>query len=52
MRFANGVLSAAVTLGVLASGMYVVNFTARAWAARRLAEQGDHINAEALLLGF
>jgi hypothetical protein len=51
MRFVNGMLSAATSLFVLGTGMYVVNFTARSFAARRLTE-GDNLNAEALLLGF
>jgi hypothetical protein len=52
MRFVNGMLNSATTLAVLATGMYVVNFTARSFAARRLAEQETNLTAEALLLGF
>lgn len=52
MRFVNGMLGAATTLFILANGMYVVNFTARSFAGRRLAEQSDNLTAEALLLGF
>ncbi len=52
MRFVNGMLASATTLAVLATGMYTVNFVARSFAARRLAEQADNLTAEALLLGF
>jgi hypothetical protein len=52
VRFVNGMLASATTLAILATGMYTINFTARAFAARRLAEQPNNLNAEALLLGF
>lgn len=52
MRFFRGILGAATTLGVLATGVGTINFTARSWAGRRLAERGDDLNAEAILLLF
>lgn len=52
MRMVNGMVGAAVTLSILATGMYTVNIVARSFAARRLAEQPNNLNAEALLLGF
>lgn len=52
MRFLNGMLASATTLAILATGMYTINITARSFAARRLAERGDDLNAEAILLGF
>jgi hypothetical protein len=50
VRFVNGVLAGTLSLGTLASGMIVVNFTVRSFAARRIAENGSHVWAEALLL--
>ena len=52
MRFVNGMLAAATTLMVLATGMGTVNFTMRSLAARRLAERTNDLNAEAVLLLF
>lgn len=52
MRFLNGMLAAAATLGILATGMGTVNFTVRTFAARRVAAKGDDLTAEALLLMF
>ena len=52
MRFVNGMLASATTLAILATGMYVVNFSMRSVAARRLAEKPNDLNAEAILLGF
>ena len=52
MRFVNGMVASATTLAILATGMYTVNFAARSFAARRLAEKPSDLNAEALLLGF
>lgn len=50
MRFVNGVLAGALSLGTLASGMIVVNFAGRSFASRRIAEHGSHTWAEGLLL--
>lgn len=52
VRFVNGMLAAATSLFVLGTGMYTVNFTARAFAGRRLAENPENLNAQALLLGL
>lgn len=52
MRLINGMLGAAMTLAILATGQAVNNFAARSWAARRLAERPDDLNAEAVLLLF
>jgi hypothetical protein len=50
VKFVNGMLAGALSLGTLASGMVVVNFAGRSWASRRIAEQGSHTWAEGLLL--
>lgn len=52
MRFINGMVGTGAFLGTLAMGMYTVNFSARSWAGRRIAENGTHQWAEAVLLGF
>lgn len=51
-RFLNGMLASAASLLTLGAGMGVVNFSVRSVASRRIAERGDDINAEALLLLF
>jgi hypothetical protein len=52
MRFVNGMLAAAGTLVTLGMGMGVVNFSVRSFAGRRLAERGDDLTSEALLLMY
>lgn len=52
VRFVNGMLASATTLGILATGIYTINFTVRSVAARRLMENPNDLNAQALLLGF
>lgn len=49
MRIVHGALGAGVTLAILASGIAVINWSARTWAARRLAEKPNDVNAEAVL---
>lgn len=52
MRFLNGMLASATTLGILATGIATINFVARSSAGRRVAENPNNLNAQAVLFLF